>query len=191
MSKIKLSSIVAMAQNRVIGNDNDLIWHIPEDLKHFKRTTMGKPMIMGRKTFESLGKPLPGRPHVIISRSFDSLPIGEPSQIHKDIEAQNIGETTTAKPSSSLHYAKSIEDGLELGKALAAKTGVDEAFVTGGGEIYRQTMDLIDRLYITVVHKNFDGDTTFPEFDWDQWKIVAEEKHEETDLPFTIFTLER
>lgn len=167
MSKIKLSSISAMAENRAIGKDNNLLWHIPKDFQHFKRTTMGKPMVMGRKTFESLPGVLKGRTHIVITR----------------------GDYTHEEATS----VKSLEDAIALGKNLAEKDGQDEIFIIGGGEIYRQSMPLIDRIYLTVVHKNYNGDTFFPEFDWDEWHISEETKHDaDGNTPaFTIFTLDR
>lgn len=193
MTKIILSSIVAMAENRVIGKDNALIWHISEDLKHFKRTTLGKPIIMGRKSYESLGKPLPGRANIVISRSFDQLPENAPTATYGTMESApaNTNETTeSAPPPPMLYYMKSIESGIECAKDIAQKDGIDEIFITGGGEIYKQTMPLIDRLYLTIVHRDYEGDTLFPEFDWNEWNITAEVKHD-GDPAFTIYTLDR
>ncbi len=180
-----------MAENRAIGKDNRLLWHISEDLKHFKRTTLGKPIIMGRKSYESIGKPLPGRANIVISRTFESLPEGEATAVYKDLESSAI-ETEAPSP-TSLHYAKSIEDSIKLGKEIATTNGIDEIFITGGGEIYRQTMSLIDRLYLTMVHQEYEGDTFFPEFDWDAFTVLHKERHEaEGEQPaFTFFTLER
>ena len=164
MSKIKLSSIAAMAENHVIGKDNRLLWHIPEDFQHFKRTTMGKPMIMGRKTFESLPGALKGRTHIVISRSgFE----------HPDAET-----------------APSLEAAIEMARGIAQNDNQDEVFIIGGGEIYKQSMDMIDRLYLTIVHQDYDGDTQFPEFDRNDWITVSEEQHE-GDPAFTFCTLER
>ena len=190
MSKIKLSSIVAIAENHAIGKDNGMIWHLPEDLKHFKRTTMGKPIIMGRKSYESLGKPLPGRANIVISRSFDNLPEDAPTQIHTDMEAP---DTQQAADKTALHYVRSIEDGIALGRKIAEQDNAEEIFITGGGEIYKQTLPNTERLYLTLIHKDYEGDTFFPEFDWAEWNIASEEKHEaEDDRPaFTFFTLER
>jgi len=168
MNKTKptLSAIVAMAENRVIGKDNTLIWHLPADLKHFKATTMGKPLIMGRKSFESLPGMLPGRPHIVISRS----------QI-------------LAHESENFYGVQSITDAIDL----ASTINQDEIFITGGGEIYKQTLDMLDKLYLTIVHKDYEGDTYFPKINWDNWDItdtVEHEAEEEKDNPaFTIMTL--
>jgi len=191
MSDIILSSIVCIAENYMIGKDNGMIWHLPEDLKHFKRTTLGKPIIMGRKSYESLGKPLPGRPNLVVSRAYKDLPQNNPSSIFKDMEAVGSDETPAVNEGPFL-YA-SIEDGIEAAKTMAEELGVNEVFITGGGEIYRQTLPMTQRLYITVIHKAYDGDTSFPEFDWDEWNISHEDKHEASEAhpAFTFFTLER
>lgn len=174
MSSIKISSIVAMAENRVIGNDNSLIWHLPADLKHFKRVTMGKPMIMGRKSFESLPGVLPGRPHIIVSRSDSS---------------------EAALANDAVHWAGDLAKAISVAKNLAKESGNDEVFITGGGEIYKQTMDQIDRLYLTIVHNDYKGDTYFPQLNWDEWDIVDTEEYEEDEEKnrpaFTIMTLEK
>src|SRR5690606_16099264 len=136
-----LSAIAAMAANNVIGRGNALIWHLSEDLKHFKKTTIGKPVIMGRKSYESLGKPLPGRPNIVISRS---APAAIPA----------IGE-------NGPFYVPGIEEALAEARTRAAALGVEEIFIIGGGEIYAQTLPLIDRLYLTVLHREYDGDAHF------------------------------
>ena len=169
-NKIKLCAIVAMAENNVIGGDNKLLWHLPEDLKHFKKTTMGKPLIMGRKTFESLPGVLPGRPHIVISRR------DAPAHKHKNV-----------------HHAQSIEDGIQTAQNWAIENSANEIFITGGGEIYKQTLPSIERLYLTIVHQDFAGDTTFPHIDWSVWRTSDKTIHATTDtkLTFTIFTLDR
>lgn len=190
MNNIKLSSIVAIAKNHVIGKDNTLIWHISEDLKHFKRTTLGKPIIMGRKSYDSLGKPLPGRPNIVVSRSYQSLETqGTPH--FQAMESVDVGEKPKVNEGPFLYG--SIEDGIKAAKKIGAEMGVDEVFITGGGEIYKQTLPYTDRLYITVIDREYDGDTFFPEFDWDEWNISEETRHDaEGDTPaFTIFTLDR
>lgn len=164
--KIMLSAIAAMAQNRVIGKDNALIWHIPEDLKYFKRTTLGKPIIMGRKSYEALGKPLPGRANIVISRSH-SLP-----QINEN----------------GPFCVSAIDEAITLGKQKAQETGAEEIFITGGGEIYKQTLNRLDKLYLTLLHRDYEGDTHFPAFDWKDWETLSEEK-QEGDPAYTFFIL--
>ncbi len=139
-----ISLIVAKADNQVIGCDNRLPWHIPAELKHFKAKTLGKPIVMGRKTFESLGRVLPGRPHVVISRQALSLP----PQCHL------AGSVTAA-----LHQAQQL-----------TQEGADEVVVIGGAEIYRQAMELADTLYVTEVHIKPEGDAYFPEINPQQWQ---------------------
>ena len=168
MAKPKISAIVAMAENRVIGKDNALIWHLPADLKHFKATTMGKPLIMGRKSFESLPGILPGRPHIVISRSM-----------------------ILAHESDQFHGVQSIEEAIDLASTL----NQEEIFIAGGGQIYEQALPLVSTLYLTIVHADFDGDTHFPKLNWDEWEEVSSVEHEEdeaNDRPaFTIMTLQR
>jgi dihydrofolate reductase len=145
-----LSAIVAVSDNNAIGRDNTLPWHLPEDLKFFKRTTLGKPMLMGRKTFESLGGVLKNRLHIVVSHQKD-LQLPEGVLLFHDIQ-QGISR---------------MED-----------ENTDEAFIIGGGVIFDKTMQLIDRLYITRVHTTIsDAHTFFPHIDHAHWKLVWEEKH--------------
>lgn len=148
IKKPKLAAIVACAENRVIGKNNQLPWHLPEDLKHFKNTTMGKPMIMGRLTFESLGKPLPGRPHIVITR-----------QTHWSY--------------SGVQSANSLEQAVELGVQQARALAVNEVMIVGGADIYRQALPLLDLLYITEVHAKVDGDAFFPELNPALWEEIS------------------
>lgn len=164
---ITISSIVAIARNHVIGNAGGMAWHIPEDFKYFKRMTIGKPILMGRKSYEALGKPLPKRPNVVISRSFME-PINEDGPF----------------------FVPTIEKAIEVCKEKAEELGVDEIFITGGGQIYADTLPITERLYITVIDKDYEGDTYFPEFDWSEWKTVSEDKRE-GDPSFTFYVLER
>ena len=151
---MKLYHIVAMAENRVIGKDGKLPWHFSEDLKRFKRLTMGSTIIMGRKTFESIGsKPLPGRENFVVSRS-------------KPIRALNTTVTARSEafPHPSLraegeehvHFFESIEEAIK-----AVRT--DKVFIIGGAEIFRQTIDLVDGIYLTLVKAHYDGDAFYPE----------------------------
>lgn len=154
MSDPKIVIVVAMAENGVIGRDGDMPWKLSTDLKRFKALTLGKPLVMGRKTFESVGgKPLPGRPHVIVSRG-------------PAIEMPGV-ET-----------AGSLEEGLSRAKAIATAAGVDAVCVAGGGEIYRQALPFADELHVTHVEAEMDGDTVFPAID-----PAAFEKIEETNVP--------
>lgn len=140
--------MAAKASNNVIGKDNDLVWHLPADLRFFKRTTRGHTLIMGRKTFESLSNPLPERDSWVITRN-------------KNYE------------SADADVFHSLESAIES----AEKKGLQTVFILGGGEIYRQSMTLADRLIITEVHHDFDGDTYFPEIDPEIWQEVSREEH--------------
>ena len=165
-----------------------MIWHLPEDLKHFKKTTMGKPIVMGRKSYESLGKPLPGRANIVVSRAHKDLPERAPTPIHQSMEAV----ATKVEPQNAdgpFLYA-SIEEGIAAAKTIAEEKGLNEIFITGGGEIYKQTLPTTDRLYLTLIHKDYEGDTFFPEFDWKDWKIISEDRRA-GDPDFTFFVLER
>lgn len=142
-----LSIIVAVAKNNVIGKDNQLIWHLPEDLKRFKRLTTGHTIIMGRRTFESLGRVLPNRKHVILCND---------KQINIDDENVEI------LPDISL-----------LDKY---KDSPEENFIIGGATIYRLLMPIADKMYVTHIDKDFDGDVYFPQIDEKEWKVVDEEE---------------
>jgi len=161
---MKLSLIVAMSDNRVIGREGGLPWHLSADLRRFKRLTMGHYLLMGRKTFESIGRPLPGRTSVVITRQSDyQVPEG-------------------------VLLARSLDEALQMVR------NEDEVFVIGGGEIYEQTLPLAGRLYVTHVHAVVDGDTYFPPFDQDAWQVVEQSRHEPDEknaYPYSFITLER
>lgn len=139
--------IVAISKNRVIGNDNKLIWSLPSDLKRFKQITTGNTVVMGRKTYESIGKPLPNRRNIIITRNSD-------------------------------YKIEGCEVANSLGEALMLCN--NDCFIIGGGEIYKQSLPLADKLYLTVINEYFDGDTYFPEIGND-WVKVSREDHEPDD----------
>jgi dihydrofolate reductase len=140
MTSPPISLIVAMDENRLIGNDNQLPWHLPADLAFFKRTTMGKPIVMGRKTFESIGKALPGRRNIVITR--------DPAFSADDCEVVN-----------------------SVDSALACCAGEAEVMLIGGASLYQQTITRATRMYITRIHHRFEGDTWFPEFEDNDWKV--------------------
>lgn len=162
-----LSIIVAASENNVIGINNHLPWHLPVDMKYFKDTTMGKPIVMGRKSFEELGRVLPGRPNIMITRQ-------------PDFKAEG------------LYIVPSLEAGIEKAKTF----GTEEIFITGGGEIFKMALPIIDRLYLTRVHAEVTGDTYFPEFDPRGWKLVKNERHEKDEkhayaLTFQVWEREK
>ena len=136
------SIIVAISDNNAIGRDNQLLWHISEDLRFFRRTTLGCPVIMGRKTFESIGRALPKRVNIVVSRSF------------------NTGEEVA------------VADSLEAAFRVAEETNLEQCFVIGGGQIYSQALPLVDSLIVTHVHTEIEGaDTFFPDIDPSVWKV--------------------
>jgi len=154
---IPLSIVVAAADNNVIGADGDMPWRLSSDLKRFRKLTMGKPMIMGRKTFESIGKPLPGRISVVVTR---------------DKEWQADGAVVV----------NDIERAVELARELAAGQGADEIVIVGGGEIYRQLIDRCETLYVTRVRSEPVGDTRFPAIDSAFWSLDHEEEFPASDV---------
>jgi len=157
-----ISIIVAIAQNHAIGKDNKLLWYLPNDLKHFKTITSGHTVIMGRKTYDSVGKPLPNRRNIVITRQQITI--------------------------AGCEVVNSLEH------ALALCNTEEEVFIVGGAEIYRQAMVLTNRIYLTIVHKSFDGDTYFPEIQENIWVETEREDHqpdEKNKIPYSFITLER
>ena len=167
---LHISFVVAIADNGVIGRDNGLPWKLSGDMAFFKRVTMGKPVIMGRKTWESLPrKPLPGRPNIVVTRDAAYRADG--------------GEVVT-----------SAEAALARGRELARELGVDEIAVIGGAQLFAETFDHATRLYITEVHAEPEGDVSFPAFDASQWQEVSRERHEageKDSAPYSFVLLER
>lgn len=149
---MRIALIVAMTQNRVIGAGGGMPWHVSSDLIHFKKVTMGKPIVMGGKTHRSIGKALPGRDNIVITRSADNLPDG-------------------VMPARDLAHA--LEQAVECAKAR----DVDEVMIIGGGEIYAQAMDQADVIYLTEVHESVNGDVFFPTLDPLVWMEEAREDH--------------
>ncbi len=161
MIKPKISIISAIAKNRAIGKDNKLLWHIGEDLRRFKALTEGHPVVMGRKTFESLGKSLPNRTNIVITRD-------------KMFEIPGV------------IIARSLEEATEAAK----REGKEEVFIIGGGQIYEQAIKLADKLYLTIVEGEYDADTFFPDYS-DFKKVILEEKHESEGYKYKFLELER
>lgn len=140
-----ISIIVAIARNYTIGSANSMPWHLPEDFRHFKQVTMGKAVIMGRKTYESIGRPLPGRRNIVITRNADLRIEG-------------------------------CEMATSLNEAIALCDPTEENFIIGGGEIYRQAMPIADKLYITHIDAEFEGDTRFPNIG-PEWREISREEY--------------
>ena len=164
---MKLSVIVAVAENGVVGKNNALPWYIPADLQYFKRTTLGKPIVMGRKTFESIGRPLPGRTNIVIS-------------------------SNPAYSAQGVSIVSSLPDALELAGQVALIDGTDELMVIGGATIYEAAVPLADRLYVTEIHAEVAGDAYLPPLDWDNWVECSRERHAATepniyDFSFVVY----
>ena len=159
-----LAFVVAASENRVIGRDNQLIWHLPADLKHFKQLTQGHPIIMGRRTYESIGRPLPNRTNIVVTRQMDWQADG-------------------------CETAHSVPEALERAAQLD-----EEVFVIGGAEIYQQALPAADTIYLTEVHHEFEGDVLFPELNHAVWREESRQRHEPDDkhaYPFSFVTLKR
>jgi dihydrofolate reductase len=162
-----VSAFGAMSQNRVIGKNNDLPWDLPADLKRFKDMTTGHPIIMGRRTYESMGRVLPNRDNLIVTR-----------QENYHVE----GAFVFSSVEKALEWCRQGE--------VSKKPGFEEIFVIGGGEIWKSCWHLLDRLYLTIIHQNFEGDAFFPEFDREEWREIFREDHAQP-MPFTYSTLDR
>ena len=161
---VRLALIAAVARNGVIGRGGELPWRIPADLQFFKKTTMGKPMIMGRRTFDSIGKALPGRTNIVVTRSADFT-------------------------ADDVEMAADLDQAL----AIAARHGADEVMVIGGGAIYAAALPRADRIYLTEVHIDAEGDVDFPALDRTHWRELSRDDHPaEGDTPaFSFVVLER
>ena len=158
-----ISIIVAVAKNGVIGDKNTLLWHLREDMIHFRTTTSGHPVVMGRKTYDSIGRPLPKRTNVVITR-----------------------DTNLALEGCTVVHS--------LEEAVAMFDKSEEVFIIGGAQIYAQALAVADRIYLTVIDKEYEGDTSFPEIDYSAWKEISREEYvrgEEFEHPFAFITLEK
>jgi dihydrofolate reductase len=147
---MSLALIVAASENNVIGRDNQLPWYLPGDLAYFKAITMAKPVIMGRKTYESIGKPLPGRDNIVITRNSDY-------------------------PAEGIHVVASLQAAIDLAESLVLVNGGEEIMIIGGAQIYKQALPMAARVYLTRVHRHVEGDAWFPELDPSQWQEIARE----------------
>lgn len=161
---VPVAMIAAVGENGVIGAEGAIPWRLPTDFAHFKRTTMGKPLIMGRKTFESIGKPLPGRINIVVTRQAGYQPDG-------------------------VLVFHSLAEALDHAQAIAAASGVDEVMIGGGGEIYSEAMPLAERLYVTHVAASPSGDARFPFIDPKQWEVEAAPELARTERDSADFTV--
>jgi len=166
---IRLAIVVAVASNGTIGFNNELPWRLPEDLKHFKRITMGHPIIMGRNTYDSIGKPLPGRTNIVVTRQQEWFADG-------------------------VQVVHSLSQALDAGRRAAVRDGVSEVMVIGGAEFYRQIIPQAECLYLTEVHAIVEGDAFFPAIDHGEWRELERKKYEadsRNPYPYSFVTLER
>jgi dihydrofolate reductase len=166
----RIALVVAVAQNGVIGRQGGLAWRLPSDLKFFRQVTMNKPLIMGRKTFESIGKPLYGRDNIVITRN-------------------------SAFEAPGILVAANLDDALELAQEKALIRGADEISIIGGAQIYALALPRADRIYLTRVHASPDGDTFFPQIDKAQWREISSQRHaagpgDSADYSFILFERE-
>ena len=167
--RVRLVLVVAVAENGVIGRDGAMPWRLSSDLKRFRKLTMGKPMVMGRKTFEAIGRPLDGRDSVVVTRQ-------------------------AAFTAPGIHVANTFEAALLLAGELADGRGVEEIMVIGGAEIYAAALPLADTIYLTRVHAEPEGDTWFPELEPDQWREISRQRHpagDRDDAASSFIVLER
>lgn len=166
---VRVALVVAIAENGVIGKSGKLPWRLSSDLKFFRNVTMNKPLIMGRRTFESIGKPLDGRDNIVITR-------------------------TSGLEWPGVFVVSELKDALALAREKAAARGADEIAVIGGAEIYALTLPVADLIYLTEVHAEPDGDTFFPELDRNEWREVSRERHAagpKDDADYSFVVLQR
>lgn len=169
MNSLPLVLVVAVAENGVIGRKGQMPWHIPGDLKHFKAVTMGRPMIMGRKTYESIGKPLPGRTSIVLTRD-------------KNWHADGV------------LVGHSLDEILKLAYDDAKKSGASEIAVIGGSALFEETLPIAAKIELTEVHAKPEGDVFFPEFDREAFRETRREgpmQSEKDEYPYSVVTLER
>lgn len=154
-----ISLIAALGKNRIIGNENKLIWNIPADMKHFRELTTGKAVVMGRKTFESIGRPLPKRKNIILTRDMNYK-------------------------AESCILVNSVEEALKA-------AGDGEVMIIGGAQIYAEFLPKANKMYLTFIDADFEGDAYFPEYNKDEWEEVDREEHEDNDLRYSFVEFER
>ncbi len=161
----RISHVVACSENGVIGRDGGMPWHLPEELKRFKAITMGKVLIMGRKTYESIGRPLPGRYTIVVSRNSEAMP-------------------------RIVTLSSCLENAIEHAKEIAPQWQ-NEICIVGGGEIYKQTSDLVDRIYLTRIEKRIEGDTFYPLAVLEKFHVTESERVEREEIPYEALIYDR
>jgi dihydrofolate reductase len=181
------SAVVAMSKNRVIGKNNQLPWKLPEDLKRFRALTLGHPVVMGRKTFESIGRALPGRINIVISRQPDYRVPG--GWVAPNLEeALTLAETQWMARHSDMGSSSTF--GISGISAISEIFSPGQIFIIGGAEIYRLALPRLDRLYLTEIHQKIDGDAFFPDFSDQEFKEVHREERSEP-FPFSFLEYRR
>lgn len=166
---VVMSMIVAAARNGVIGRNNALPWRLPDDLRYFRRVTMGKPVIMGRRTFESIGRPLPGRDNIVVSRNRQFAAAG-------------------------IHVVHDLVQAYTVASASARASGAEELMLLGGAQLYAAALPQIQRIYLTRVHADISGDACLPALDRDSWYEISRQDHAAdngNEFPFSFIVLER
>jgi dihydrofolate reductase len=169
LSAPTVALVVAMAENRAIGRDGNLPWHLSSDMRYFRKITMGKPIVMGRLTFLSLGRALPGRTNIVLTRN-------------------------AAFEAEGAIMAYNLEEALEVARRTAAKDGLSEIMVIGGEDVFRAVLPQASRIYLTKVHATPEADTWFPAIDKREWREISREDHEpgpKDDHAFSFIVLER
>lgn len=187
----RISIIAALSENRAIGKNQKLLWHIPEDLQHFKKITDGHPIIMGRKTYESIGKPLLNRTNIIVTRYSDYVAPGtmvynlleEAIAAAKEIEKDKIAVIASGTKQSQ-------NNGIAASTSSPRNDVEPEIFIIGGADIFEQTLSLANRLYLTIVEGQYEGDAFFPDYS-EFTKVISEEKGESGKYKYKFVTLER
>ncbi len=177
----RVSMIAAIGRNRELGKGNELLWRIPDDLKRFKQLTLGHPIVMGRKTFESIlaaiGKPLPGRTNIVVTR--EGYPFRDEKGFHFwSAQIEKEGYIKVDSIAGAIHLAKKMPGG-------------EEIFIGGGGEIYRQALPFADKLYLTLIDDEKEADSFFPEYENEFTKMVREESREYEGLKYNWLNLEK
>lgn len=166
---VTASMIVAAARNGTIGRDNALPWRLSDDLRYFRRVTMGKPVIMGRRTYDSIGRPLPGRDNIVVSRN-------------------------PAFAAAGVHVASGVDEAFTLAEASARSSGAGELMLLGGAQLYAEALPRIQRIYLTRVHADVAGDAYLPALAADDWREISREDHpadSRNDFPFSFIVLQR
>jgi len=163
--KISVGMMLAMDKNKLIGKDNDMPWHIPGEQAYFKQVTMGKPIIMGRKTYESIGRPLPGRANIVVTRNPEWSADG-------------------------VVVVSSLSEAIDLAAQLAGEE-VDEVMIIGGATLCREAMPITERVYLTYIDYAYEGDTYFDSFNWSDWQELSRQDNQHEGLAYSYFVLER